>query len=97
MPRIPKPSGNDSLKTGNQFIEHARQRGAVIQTDRRGGFTKVETPTGSTYIAPGDQPLDPRTRKNLRHWFRLLGLLGIAVLCWVIDLAWGVLNLPSLF
>jgi hypothetical protein len=75
MPRQPKPSGKKELKTGNDFIEHAQTHGAVVTTDRRGGFTEVATRKGSTYIAPGTQPLDYRTRKNLRHWFRLLGLL----------------------
>jgi hypothetical protein len=84
MARTKKPSGNDTLKTGNDFINHAEQRGAVVQKDRRGGFTEVSTPAGSTYIAPGTKTLDPRTRKNLRHWFRLLGLLALiagTVLC----------------
>jgi hypothetical protein len=75
MPRQPKPSGNKELKTGNDFIEYAQSRGAVIRPDRRGGFTQIETKEGSTYVAPGTKPLDYRTRKNLRHWLRILGLL----------------------
>lgn len=99
MPRTPKPSGSDNLKTGNQFIDHAAKRGAVIRTDRRGGFTEVEGHGGSVYIAPGDQPLDLRTRKNLRHWFRLLGLLVIfpGILLAIVDWMWGYLQLPPIF
>lgn len=80
MPRSNKPHNPQQPKTGNQYIEHARRNGAVI-TQSRGGFKKIETPDGATYVAPGNQPLDPRTRKNLNHWFKLLGLMIIILFC----------------
>lgn len=74
MARTKKPSGSTAPKTGNDYIEHAKSAGALVQTARK-GFVEVRTPKGSTYIVPGTQPLDQRTRKNLNHWFKLLGLM----------------------
>lgn len=77
MARTRKPTGESRPKTGDQFIAMAKSRGAVVE-DKGGKFIKVSTRKGATYITPGDETLDPRTRKNLRHWFRLLGLLMLA-------------------
>lgn len=79
-----KNRGKNQPKTGNDFINQARELGAYVEnagTKRGQHFTKITTPQGSMYITPGNQPLDPRTRKNYKHWFRLLGLLSAIVLC----------------
>lgn len=76
MARKKKPTGNPQPKTGNEYIALAEERGALVEPARK-GFTKIATPQGSTYITPGTQPLDPRTRKNLNHWFKLLGLMAL--------------------
>lgn len=85
-------------KTGNQFIEQARKAGAHVepaQVKKGVPFTKISTPKGSVYVTPGNTTLDPRTRKNYRHWFRLLGLLGVGL--WLVDFLWGVFQLPPIF
>ncbi len=77
-----KPSGQKQPKTGNDFIELAKNRGALVEdagTKRGTKFTHIQTPAGSMYITPGTQPLDPRTRKNYMHWLRLLGLLVVLI------------------
>ena len=79
-----KPSGPQEPKTGDDFIEKARAGGAVVHEPRNKKgteFVQVETRQGSVWIAPGKQPLDKRTRKNYKHWFRLLGLLVFLALC----------------
>ena len=65
--------------TGNDFIKVAKERGAFVVD--RGTHTKIRTKLGATYVVPGDERLDKRTISNLRKWFRLLGLMGIMVLC----------------
>lgn len=98
MAKSRKPHSPQQPKTGDDFIQQAEKRGAVIHQKDSRGFVRIETPAGSTWITPGKQPLDPRTRKNIRHWFRLLGLmtfLGIALS--VIDYLWGILQLPPIF
>ena len=74
MPRSNKPHVPQQPKTGNDYIDLAKSRGASVKPGRR-GFTKIETPRGSTYVTPGNRPLDQRTRKNLNHWYKLLGLM----------------------
>ena len=97
MARIRKPSGTQNLKSGDDFIEKARSGGAIIEPSKKEGFTKVSTRLGSTFITPGDEPLDQRTRKNLRHWFRLLGLLVLIVCCLImVDFLWGFAGLPPI-
>lgn len=86
-------------KTGDDFIKMARERGAkVTDAGKKAGveFTKISTPGGSMYITPGKQPLDPRTRKNYRHWFRLLGLLlllvGLMLICTSPNILWSIMK-----
>ncbi len=93
-----KPHSPQQSKSGDDFIREARNLGAAVSDKPdRNGFFKVTTPKGSMYIAPGKDALDPRTRKNYRHWFRLLGLLMLffAALA-LIDFLWGILALPPI-
>lgn len=78
---MPKKKGNSPVgpHTGNDFIQLAKERGALVEKSKK--FTKIKTPKGSVHIAPGDTNLDPQTRLNLRRWFRLLGLMLFIVLC----------------
>lgn len=75
MARTKKPSGNEQLKTGDQFLQKAREAGANVSGADKRGFHKISTPSGDMYMTGGKQPLDFRTRKNYAHWFKLLGLL----------------------
>lgn len=82
MPRHSnKPTTGKDPKTGDDFIAKARSAGAHVSPARDDRFVKISTPQGSMYITPGNQTLDQRTRKNYKHWFRFLGLLGIILLC----------------
>lgn len=76
-----KPTGPQQLKTGDQFLNKAKEAGAVVSSkpDKR-GFYKISTPSGDMYMTGGNQPLDPRTRKNYTHWFKLLGLLVLTLI-----------------
>ncbi len=88
-----KPHNPSDPKTGNDFIEKARAAGALVHPSKKRGFTQVETPAGSMFITPGTQPLDPRTRKNYKHWFRLLGLMIVAAIVLGLPLVDFLLNL----
>lgn len=79
MTRTKKPSGSDNPKTGDQFIEFARNSGAMVSKPNSDGFVKISTPKGSMYVTPGNNTLDRRTRKNYKHWLRLLSLLTVLV------------------
>jgi hypothetical protein len=92
------PRTNRDPKTGDGFIQLAQSKGASVTpagTKHGVEFTKISTPSGSMFITPGKHTLDPRTRKNYKHWFRLLGLLS--VLIYIVDVAWGWLHLPPIF
>jgi hypothetical protein len=77
---MPKPHSPLQPKTGDDYINKAKSLGALVEPSKKRGFTKISTPKGSMYLTPGNQPLDPRTRKNYNHWFRLLGLLALGIL-----------------
>ena len=72
---MPKVKGKHPFNTGNDFINLAKNRGA--NTNEKGIFTKITTRNGSTFVKPGNEPLDKRTVANLKRWFRLLGLMAL--------------------
>lgn len=68
-----KNKGQHPFNTGDDFLNLARARGAVVE--KAGRFWKVKTPAGTAHIAGGTEKLDDQTVSNLKRWFRLLGLM----------------------
>ncbi len=67
----------NELHTGEQFVEHARRKGANISKSNDGLFTKVSTPAGSVLINPTHDTIDKQARARLKKWFKLLGIAVI--------------------
>lgn len=78
-------------QTGDDFISLAERRGAVV-TGSHSGFRKIRTPRGSMHIAPGQKQLDPPTLRNIKKWFKLLGLMILAIGFITYNLWWPMLR-----
>ncbi len=80
----------DSVKTANDAIKFAEERGAKISGV--GVHTKIKVPgKGAVIINQNEGNLQDRTRVNLRKWFKLLGLM-ILLLAFTYNLWWPALR-----